>query len=67
MPMHDPSSPAEDSPPGAPAWMLTFGDCMTLLLTFFVLMLSFSSFDEAALMRLKGAFSERPKETIHEK
>lgn len=66
MPMRNPSEPAEDSPPGAPAWMLTFGDCMTLLLTFFVLMLSFSSFDEAALMRLKGAFSERPKETIHQ-
>ncbi len=67
MPMRNSSSPAEDSPPGAPAWMLTFGDCMTLLLTFFVLLLSFSSFDEAALARLKGAFHERPKETIHEK
>ncbi len=31
---------------GAPEWMVTFSDCMTLLLTFFVLMLSFSSFDE---------------------
>lgn len=31
--------------PGAPAWMVTFSDCMTLLLTFFVFLLSFSSFD----------------------
>jgi chemotaxis protein MotB len=31
---------------GAPEWMVTFSDCMTLLLTFFVLLLSFSSFDD---------------------
>ena len=35
-----------DDAPGAPEWMVTFSDCMTLLLTFFVLLLSFSSFDE---------------------
>jgi chemotaxis protein MotB len=29
---------------GAPQWMVTFSDCMTLLLTFFVLLISFSSF-----------------------
>ena len=57
---------SEDGPPGAPAWMTTFSDCMTLLLTFFVLLLSFSSFDEAALARLKGAFSTQPKESIRE-
>ena len=56
----------EDASPGTPAWMTTFSDCMTLLLTFFVLLLSFSSFDRAALARLKGAFSTRPKETILE-
>ncbi len=37
---------AEDAPAGAPEWMVTFSDCMTLLLTFFVLLLSFSSFDK---------------------
>ncbi|MHC4104970.1 MAG: flagellar motor protein MotB, partial [Planctomycetota bacterium] len=36
----------EDEAPGAPEWMVTFSDCMTLLLTFFVLLLSFSSFDD---------------------
>ena len=36
----------EDAPAGAPEWMVTFSDCMTLLLTFFVLLLSFSSFDK---------------------
>jgi len=34
----------DDGPQGAPEWMVTFSDCMTLLLTFFVLLLSFSEF-----------------------
>lgn len=38
---------------GAPEWMVTFSDCMTLLLTFFVLLLSFSSFDERVFWNLK--------------
>ena len=37
-----------EEPAGAPEWMVTFSDCMTLLLTFFVLLLSFSSFDDSA-------------------
>ncbi|ABC26961.1 Flagellar motor protein [Hahella chejuensis KCTC 2396] len=32
-------------PVGAPAWIVTFADLMTLLLTFFILLLSFSSLD----------------------
>jgi len=36
--------PEDDGPQGAPEWMVTFSDCMTLLLTFFVLLLSFSEF-----------------------
>lgn len=36
----------EEIPEGAPEWMVTFSDCMTLLLTFFVLLLSFSSFSD---------------------
>ena len=37
---------------GAPEWMVTFSDCMTLLLTFFVLLLSFSSFDNQAYEKM---------------
>jgi len=44
---------ADDSG-GAPEWMVTFSDCMTLLLTFFVLLLSFSSFDERSFRKLKS-------------
>lgn len=41
---------------GAPEWMVTFSDCMTLLLTFFVLLLSFSSFDATAKDNVQKAF-----------
>lgn len=47
-----------DEAPGAPEWMVTFSDCMTLLLTFFVLLLSFSSFDEKVFWQLKVIFSK---------
>jgi len=35
--------PPPEEEPGAPEWMLTFSDCMTLLLTFFVLLITFSA------------------------
>ena len=45
---------------GAPAWLVTFGDMMALLLTFFVLLLSFAQLDivkfEEASGSLKDAF-----------
>lgn len=44
----------ECPPPGAPAWMVTYGDMMTLLLTFFVLILSFSSIEK---IKFKAAIS----------
>ncbi|MFC1635130.1 flagellar motor protein MotB [Planctomycetota bacterium] len=47
-----------DDAPGAPEWMVTFSDCMTLLLTFFVLLLSFSSFDSRVFPDLKIIYSE---------
>lgn len=48
-----------DEAPGAPEWMVTFSDCMTLLLTFFVLLLSFSSFDDdRVFLHLKVIYSK---------
>lgn len=47
----------DDGPPGVGDWIVTFSDCMTLLLCFFVLLLTFSSFDEESLKRFGGAFS----------
>ncbi len=49
---------SEDGGVGAPEWMLTYSDCMTLLLTFFVLLISFSSFDEKVYRKVESAFTE---------
>jgi chemotaxis protein MotB len=49
-----------DAPqPGAPLWMCTYGDMVTLVLTFFILMFAFSSIDAQKYVQiansLKGA------------
>lgn len=58
-------APAEEvkcpeCPPGLPGWMATFSDLVTLLLTFFVLLLSFAKTEtakyEAALGSIRDAF-----------
>jgi chemotaxis protein MotB len=41
--------------PGCPLWMMTFGDCMSLLVTFFVMLIAFSNREEHKLMELIGA------------
>lgn len=43
---------------GAPAWMTTFADLMSLLLCFFVLMLSFSEMDRKLFKVLSGSLKE---------
>ena len=54
------SEEESSSAAGAPAWMATFADMMSLLLTFFVLLLSFANLDVVkfrdALGSLKNAF-----------
>ena len=47
----------EETPAGAPDWMVTFSDCMTLLLTFFVLLISFATFDKDTLPMLGNSFA----------
>lgn len=42
-------------PPGLPAWMATFSDLMSLLMCFFVLLLSFSEMDALKFKRLAGS------------
>ena len=41
-----------------PGWVMTFADLMTLLMCFFVLMLSFSEMDVAKFKQLAGSMSE---------
>ena len=42
----------------APTWVVTYGDLMSLLLTFFVLLLSFSTLDERRFRGLSGMLRE---------
>jgi chemotaxis protein MotB len=43
--MRDKKKPEEPQEEGSPAWMNTYGDMVTLVLTFFVLLFSFSTID----------------------
>lgn len=49
----------EEGPPGAPLWMATYGDMITLVLCFFILLFAFSSTDTAkwkmVVASLKGS------------
>lgn len=56
--MPKPRQTPSEEVPGAPEWMLTYSDCMTLLLTFFVMLITFSSFDDKVYRRMESVFSE---------
>ncbi len=47
-----------DCPPPAAAWVMTFADLMSLLMCFFVLLLSFSEMDVTKFKRLAGELSK---------
>ena len=57
---------AQDDEPGVPGWVVTYGDMMSLLLTFFVLLISFSTVKEEefnrAIASVKGALGVLPRE-----
>lgn len=42
-------------PAGIPAWVMTFADLMTLLMCFFVLLLSFSEMDQSKYKKIAGS------------
>jgi len=45
-------------PVGAPGWMCTFADLSTLLLTFFVLLLSFANLDLVKFQKMSGSIKD---------
>ena len=47
-----PPEPEKKCPPGLPAWLATFGDLMSLLLCFFVLLLSFATIDAKKMKKV---------------
>ncbi|GIX47038.1 MAG: hypothetical protein KatS3mg131_1249 [Candidatus Tectimicrobiota bacterium] len=58
MPDDEPRLAEEEAEEGAPDWVVTFGDLMSLLLTFFVLLLSFSQMDVAKFKELAGSLQQ---------
>lgn len=52
------SEVAEPAAEGLPAWVMTFADLMSLLMVFFVLLLSFSEMDVAKFKELAGSVNE---------
>lgn len=47
--------PEESGGPGVPAWVMTFADLMSLLMCFFVLLLSFSEMDVQKYKQIAGS------------
>lgn len=48
----------EEEKPGLPAWVMTFADLMSLLMCFFVLLLSFSEIDAQKFKQIAGELSK---------
>lgn len=48
----------EEAEEGAPAWMATFADMSTLLLTFFILLLSFANMDAQKFREMLGSVKD---------
>jgi len=57
----DDGPPPEECPPcksGAPAWMATFADMATLLMAFFVLILSFAEMNVPKFKQISGSLKK---------
>ncbi|MEJ2284358.1 MAG: flagellar motor protein MotB, partial [Desulfobacterales bacterium] len=68
--MSEEDIPFTEEEEGAPAWVVTFGDLMSLLLCFFVLLLSFSEMDRNRYRvvsgSVKNAFGIQRKKPVFE-
>lgn len=56
--MADEEQKCPECPPGAPLWMCTFADLMSLLMCFFVLLLSFATMDAAKYKQVAGSMKD---------
>ncbi len=54
----DDEAPKKDDGGGAPAWIMTFADLMSLLMCFFVLLLSFSEMDVEKYKQIAGSMKD---------
>ena len=56
--MNEECPPKEEVEEGAPLWVITFGDLMSLLMCFFVLLLSFSEMDRKKYKMVSGSMAQ---------
>ena len=56
--MNEECPPKEQVEEGAPLWVITFGDLMSLLMCFFVLLLSFSEMDRKKYKMVSGSMAQ---------
>ncbi len=54
----DPRKKKKRENPGVPPWMVTYSDLVTLLLCFFVLLLSMANLDPVRFTRASGSLKE---------
>ncbi len=53
--------PEDDPPPGVPEWVVTYGDMMSLLLTFFIMLVSMAEMKQDGKVRAAlNALEQRP-------
>ena len=50
-------APKQDAEEGAPGWMLTFGDMISLILTFFVMLITMMTIDPKKYVEFLGVFA----------
>ena len=56
----------DEGVPGAPDWVVTFTDMISLLVTFFVLLMTFSSMDDRELLK-EASWLDRTESVLQEK
>ncbi len=68
--MSEDSTPASKCDAGAPAWVMTFADLMSLLMCFFVLLLSFATMDAVRFKKMadsvKDAFGVQTEVPVYD-
>lgn len=52
-----PKSPPEEDPQSAPEWLVTFSDMVGLLVTFFIMMMTFSTSEKERYAKMAGSLS----------
>ncbi|MFN0196532.1 MAG: flagellar motor protein MotB, partial [Planctomycetaceae bacterium] len=55
------ATPEDDAPAGAPEWVVTYGDMMSLLLTFYIMLVSMSEMKDNSNGKLRAMMDSMTK------